>query len=106
MTPSTHTLTSAPVFHPILFDPEAAVKAEFGRLIHAAIINPNFRKLLLSNPKLSIESGYCGESFHFSPDLKHKITLIKASTLEEFSAQLLEVVTSPNIPEYAVVNFQ
>lgn len=106
MTPTTHSLTSGPVFHPILYDPEAAVKAEFGRLIHAAIINPNFRKMLLSNPKLSIETGYCGESFQFSPELKNKITLIKAGTLEEFSTQLLEVVTSTNIPELAVANYQ
>lgn len=106
MTPTTYSLTSAPVFHPVFYDPEAAVKAEFGRLIHAAIINPNFRKMLLSNPKLSIETGYCGESFHFPAEMKNKITHIQAGTLEEFSTQLLEVVTSPNIPELAVVNYQ
>jgi hypothetical protein len=82
-----------------VYDPETAIKTEFSRLIHAAIINRTFCQRLLDNPLRTIESGYCGESFHFSPELKERIQLIHATTLESFSAQLLHSLSPAPLPE-------
>jgi hypothetical protein len=86
-------------------DPDAAVKGEFGRLIHAAIINARFRETLLKNPVCAIEGGYMGESFAFSNEMKDRIKLINACSLEEFSSQALRVVIAPNISEMAVLHY-
>jgi hypothetical protein len=105
MTPTTHALTSTPNYHPSLYNPEAALQAEFGRLIHAAIISPSFQKQLLNSPALSIDKGFCGESFQIPAEIKSRIDLIRAGTLEDFSTQLLQVTTSSRIQESAVINY-
>jgi hypothetical protein len=88
------------------YDPDACIKGEFGRLIHAAIISARFRESLLKNPVCAIEDGYLGESFQFSNELKDRIKLIQAGTLEEFSSQVLRVVNTQNIKEVAVLQYQ
>jgi hypothetical protein len=104
MTPSTQLHTSTHLISAPIYDPEAAIKAEFGRLIHAALINRSFREKLLFNPLRSIEDGYCGESFHFPSELKERIQLIHAESLESFSMQLLQTISSPRVPERAVLH--
>lgn len=91
---------------PEVFDLQADIKAEFGRLIHAAIINRTFRQKLLSDPLSSIEAGYCGEKFHFPPEIKERIQLIHAETLESLSFQLLQTIKIPYIAESAVIHYQ
>jgi hypothetical protein len=105
MNPISQSLTSMHFVSTTVYDPEAAVKAEFGRLIHAALINPRFRQQLLSNPLRSIEDGYCGESFHFPAELKERIQLIHADSLESFSMQLLQTTNSPRVPERALLHY-
>lgn len=85
-------------------DPLASTKAEFGRLVHAAIINPRFRQMLLTNPENTIDKGFYGESFHFASEIKEQIKHIQAGTLEEFSARVLEIVETPSIVEMAVLH--
>lgn len=106
MTPITQALSTQPVFAGVVYDPNATVKAEFGRLIHAAIINRTFRENLLSNPVRSIDNGYCGETFHFPVELKERISTIQANSLEEFSSQLLQVVESPTLTKLPVLQYQ
>ncbi|HEX7557518.1 MAG TPA: hypothetical protein VF338_12890 [Leptolinea sp.] len=96
----------APVFSPQVSDPKAAVQAEFGRLVHAAIINSRFRQMLLTNPQCTIEKGYFGESFHFSNEMKEQINHIRVGTLEEFSSQVLQIVDAPSFAEMAVLHYQ
>ncbi len=105
MTPLSHAFTSTPNYHPSLYDPDAALQVEFGRLIHAAIISPSFRKQLLSDPGPSIDNGFSGESFQIPKEIKNKIHHIRACNLEEFSAQLLKVTTSTKVREVAIVNY-
>ena len=90
---------------PVVFDPQAAVKAEFGRLMHAAIINRTFRQKLLADPSRSIEDGYCGEKFHFPPELKERIQLIRAESLECLSLQIMQIIDSPYISEKVILHF-
>ncbi len=87
-------------------EPHSEVQAEFGRLIHAAIINKRFRDMLLTAPMQTIEAGYCGEKFHFPRDIHDRIEQIRAGSLEDFSSQLLKVTSSPNILEPALAQYQ
>lgn len=106
MTPLSVFSFSSPTPAVPTYDPDATIKGEFGRLIHAAIINTRFREILLKNPVCAIENGYQGESFQFSSELKERIKLIQAGTLEEFSTKILSVVDTSNISEMAVLQYQ
>jgi hypothetical protein len=106
MTHITQTLSISPIKASQVHDPEAAVKAEFGRLIHAAVINRRFRQKLLSNPLSCIEDGYCNESFHFSTELKERIQHIHAESLESLSLQLLQTINSPRVTERVAYHYQ
>lgn len=75
------------------------INAEFGRLIHAAVINKGFRAKLLQNPVGCIDSGYCGENFHFPFEIKNRIKQINARSLEEFSSQVVKLINIPSVPE-------
>jgi hypothetical protein len=86
-------------------DPLAPTKAEFGRLIHAAIINSDFRNQLLTNPLTAIDKGYIGESFQFSSKIREQLRGIQAGTLEEFSSRVLEITETPSIVEMAVPHY-
>lgn len=86
-------------------DPLAGTKAEFGRLVHAAIINPRFRIQLLSNPLSAVDKGYLGESFQFSGKVREQLSNIQANTLEEFSSRVLEITETPSLVEMAVPHY-
>ena len=90
----------------VSLDPRMAVKAEFSRLIHAAIINRRFREKLITNPIQTIETGYCGEAFYFSRELRDQIRLIHADSLEDFSFQFLQIVDSSTIRESVSIQYQ
>lgn len=79
------------------------IKAEFGRLIHAAVINKRFRENLLHNPLNCIDAGYCGESFNFPNEFKNRIRKINARSLEEFSSQVIKLFNVPSVTEMAPV---
>jgi hypothetical protein len=81
-----------PISQKVCQDPNESFRMECGRLIHAAVINRRFMNMLLANPIKSIENGFCGEKFAFTREEKHQINLIHASTLAEFSNQLLQAV--------------
>lgn len=87
-------------------DPLGDLKAEIGRLIHAAIINKRFRQMLLKDPKRSIENGYCGERFHFPHEFRQRIECICAESIEEFSAQALNALHTPCIQEMVPISCQ
>jgi hypothetical protein len=87
-------------------DPNESVRMECGRLIHAAVISRRFLNMLLTNPVKTIEEGYCGEKFAFTRAEKQRIQHIRASSLADFSSQLLQVIEhssriSSPAPEYA-----
>jgi hypothetical protein len=99
MIPMTQLHTSMPISPAAGRDPQAAIKAECGRLIHAAVISRSFREKLLANPLRSIEAGFCGETFQFPREFKERVKLIQANNLEDFSAQLLQSIYSSNTAE-------
>jgi hypothetical protein len=61
---------------------------EISRILSAAVINSQFRQLLLRDPIHAIHSGYRGERFSLDSTEQKTIASIKATTLAEFAAQL------------------
>lgn len=106
MTPIADIQLNEPVTQSPKTDPQAGTKAEFGRLIHAAIINTRFRQLLITNPVNTIEKGYLGESFYFPNDVKNQIQNIHAGNLEEFSSQVVQIIETTSVPEIAVLHYR
>jgi hypothetical protein len=61
---------------------------EYSRIMTAAVVSERFRKLLLSNPRLAIKSGYGGEAFNLATEESERISSIKATSLAEFARQM------------------
>ncbi len=61
---------------------------EISRLLTAAVINENFRKLLLANPDKALSTGYRGEPFHLASEERRLLAAIRANSLAEFAAQI------------------
>lgn len=75
---------------------------ELSKLLTAAVVNANFRKLLLTNPAQALSGGYNGEVFHLTKEEHEHIVSIKAKTLAEFANSLIETpIKTIRRPVYA-----
>lgn len=74
------------------FDQQEKVVApcdrEYSRILSAAVVNEKFRNLLLSNPGVAIKAGFAGEAFHLAEKDSERISLIRATSLADFAAQM------------------
>lgn len=61
---------------------------EYSRILTAAVINIQFRQLLLTNPAKAIECGYGGEMFSLAREEKRRVAEIRATSLADFASQL------------------
>jgi hypothetical protein len=61
---------------------------ECSRILSAAVINVQFRQMLLTNPGKAIEAGYGGESFHLGREEKNRLVSIRATSLADFASQM------------------
>lgn len=73
------------LFTPIKASPR---KLEFSRLLSAAVINDQFRSMLLCDPVSAVVVGYEDERFAFDRREIEKMSAIRATSLREFAAQL------------------
>lgn len=62
---------------------------EINRMLTAAVINTQFRNLLLKDPQKAIKNGYSGETFNFHPEEIRCILSIHANNLQSFAGQIL-----------------
>jgi hypothetical protein len=60
-------------------------RSDINRVLTAAVINTQFRSLLLKNPGKAISRGYAGEQFKLGSEEQHKLASIKATNLAEFA---------------------
>lgn len=67
-----------------------AESLEVSRLLAAAVINPEFCKLLLDNPELALNSGFQGEDFLFNEEERNIILSIRADSLAELADQFAQ----------------
>ncbi len=65
---------------------------EYSRILTAAVINVQFRQLLLTNPGKAIETGYGGEVFSLAREEKRRVAEIHATSLADFASQLSQVL--------------
>ncbi len=65
---------------------------EYSRILTAAVINMQFRQLLLTNPGKAIEAGYGGEMFTLAREEKRRVAEIRATSLADFASQLSQVL--------------
>ncbi len=90
-----------PVYtHPV--SRQAEVNREYGRILSAAVISEQFRKLLLSNPSMALAVGFAGEKFHLNTEDRNRLTAIHATSLVDFAAQLNVAMKSP-APGYSSI---
>jgi hypothetical protein len=71
---------------------KSEITGEYSRILTAAVINLQFRQLLLSNPGKAIEKGYGGETFSLARDEKTRVAAIRATSLADFASQLSQVL--------------
>ncbi len=74
-----------------LESPEMDAQGSSGisRLLAAAVINREFRDLLLSDPERALAQGYQGETFDLDYYERSKVLSVRASSLTDFALQLL-----------------
>lgn len=69
--------------------PITVPNGEIGRLVAAAVVDEDFRKMLLTNPAAALESSYGGETFHLSDEEKDLVMSVKEpKSLPDFASQL------------------
>ena len=64
------------------------IHSEYSRILSAAVINSQFRQMLLKDPVKAITNGYSGERFEIDSDERNHLSSIKATSLADFAAQL------------------
>lgn len=60
-------------------------------LVCAAVVSSSFCKLLLTNPAQALDQGFNGQRFTLSPDDYSLVSLVQATSLEEFVTTLSEL---------------
>jgi len=65
--------------------------SEYSRLLSAAVINRQFRQMLLNDPIKAISNGYSGEHFDIDSEEKQRLSSIQATSLADFASQLSQV---------------
>jgi len=78
-----------------VLDP-VADRSNINRLLAAAVINAGFRNMLLSNPRMALQTGFADEQFSLSAQAEEMVASIHAVSLKEFAQQLCEKL--PVIP--------
>jgi uncharacterized protein (DUF169 family) len=61
---------------------------DLSRLLSAAVINQEFRRLLLSNPEHALAWGYKGERFYLKKEERDVILSLQAKSLPDLAFQL------------------
>ncbi len=61
---------------------------EYSRILSAAVINQQFRDLLINDPDQAISRGFNGESFDLSTKEKDELSSLKGLSLADFASQL------------------
>lgn len=68
---------------------------EYSRILSAAVVSEQFRRLLLSNPNLAISAGFAGEKFQLDNEDRNRLTAIQATSLADFATQLNVAMKAP-----------
>lgn len=61
---------------------------EMNRLFAAAVVNNQFRQLLLNEPMIALRQGYLGDAFDLTIEEQALIVSIRAKSLPELAQQV------------------
>ncbi len=64
-------------------------------VLAAAVVNEEFRSLLLSDPSAALKKGYLGQAFALSPEESADLLSIRANTLTDLAKQLIIIRNLP-----------
>jgi hypothetical protein len=80
---------------PLTYQPQLQVKVApisasngLSRVFAAAVVNHQFRKLLLDDPQTALRTGYLGETFKLNEEERDLIVSIHAETLADLARQV------------------
>jgi hypothetical protein len=73
-----------------------AESRELNRLFTAAVVSRRFCRLLLSDARTAVRSGYNGEMFALTLQEVDLLTSIRAANLADFAAQLITKLANPS----------
>ena len=62
-----------------------------GQLFAAAVVNRQFRQLLLENPERALKNGYLGEMFDLSREERERVTSASARSLADLARALTNI---------------
>lgn len=65
---------------------------QLSKLFEAAVLNSQFRQLLLKDPEVALQQGYLGNSFDLTPEERSLIISIQATSLPELAQQVLNAL--------------
>ncbi|MEJ2412671.1 MAG: hypothetical protein P8Y34_06715 [Anaerolineales bacterium] len=84
-------LTGYPIPSRNFLDRDMDLQSSSGisRLLAAAVINREFRDLLLSDPEKALTQGYQGEIFNLDYQEKRRVLSVRAKSLTDFALQLM-----------------
>jgi len=59
-----------------------------GHLFAAAVVNRQFREMLLDDPEAALQRGYLGEGFELSREERERLTSVRAQSLADLAKTL------------------
>jgi len=70
--------------------PNPVRRGEVGRLLNAAIVDRQFRDLLLTRPDLALDNGYSGEPFLLGSKERQFFLTAKSTSLADLAKRWIE----------------
>lgn len=85
-------MIAAQYYH--LFSPRRIVEtsgehSNLGHLFAAAVVNRQFREMLLEDPEAALQRGYLGERFELSRDERERLTSVRAHSLADLARTII-----------------
>jgi len=73
-------------------------RLELNRLLATAVVNCQFRNMLLNDPEAALRDGYQGTPFSLAEEERALILSIHADSLQDLAQQLLDSCNEPSLP--------
>lgn len=67
----------------------AGEHSNLGHLFAAAVVNRQFREMLLEDPETALQRGYLGERFELSRDERERLTSVRAHSLADLARTII-----------------
>ena len=86
-----------PSISPLLRSPTDS-RLELNRLLATAVVNYQFRNMLLNNPEAALKDGDQGTPFSLADEERTLILSIRADSLQDLAQQLLVSFAEESLP--------